>query len=114
MKTIEIKKMDKYSIMLNKFSDDLKSYINADVNQLITNGNIGVILQDLQGYRLDFNKNVMVSEDGKPKKYKMGKFDGLQVIIDPYMRWDYNKIVLKNDDKIVENIDIIDKEKLLF
>jgi hypothetical protein len=34
-------------------------------------------------------------------------------MVDPYMRWDDNKIILKNDDLVIEEIEIIDEENIL-
>jgi hypothetical protein len=116
MKTIEIKKDEKYTQIQKQFITELKSYITSDVNILITNGNLATFLQDFSEYKLgeDEIKNEMKSDDGKPKMYKLGKLDELQIMVNPYMRWDDNKIILKNGEKIVEEIEIVDKENILY
>jgi hypothetical protein len=115
MKKIEIKSDEKYTQIQNQFITELKSYITSDANLLITNGNLAALLQDFSEYKLgeDEIKNEMKSEDGKPKMYKLGKLDELQIMVDPYMRWDDNKIILKNNDMIIEEIEIIDEENIL-
>ena len=45
--------------------------------------------------------------------YKLGKLYELQIMVDPYMRWDDNKIILKIDDLVIEEIEIIDEENIL-
>ena len=115
MKTIEIKKDEKYTQIQKQFITELKSYITSDVNILITNGNLAALLQDFSEYKSseDEIKNEMKSDDGKPKMYKLGKLDDLQIMVNPYMRWDDNKIILKNGEEIVEEIEIIDEENIL-
>ena len=114
MKKIEFKH-EKYTEAHKKFITELKSYITSDVNLLITNGNLGALLQDFSDYKLgeDEIKNEMKSEDGKPKMYKLGKLGELQIMIDPYIRWNDNRIILKNNELVIEEIEIIDDENIL-
>jgi|SRR5574344_1442174 hypothetical protein len=115
MKKIEIKSNEKYTQIQKQFITELKSYITSDVNLLITNGNLAALLLYFSDYKLGENeiKDEMKSENGKPKMYKLGKLDELQIMVDPYMRWDDNKIILKNDDLVIEEIEIIDEENIL-
>lgn len=115
MKKIEINSGKKYNQIMIQFITELKSYITNDMNLLITNGNIATLLQEFSEYKLGEGeiKNEMKTEDGKPKMYKLGKLDELQIMVDPYMRWDDNKIILKNNDFIIDEIEIIDDENIL-
>lgn len=115
MKKIEINSGEKYNQIMIQFITELKSYITNDMNLLITNGNIATLLQEFSEYKLGEGeiKNEMKTEDGKPKMYKLGKLDELQIMVDPYMRWDDNKIILKNNDFIIDEIEIIDDENIL-
>lgn len=116
MKTIEIKSDEKYTQVQKQFMTELKSYITSEVNLLITNGNLASVLQDSTEYKSDLNEilyNVLNSENEKFKMYKLGKLDNLQIMVDPYMRWDDNRIILKYDDLVIEEIEIIDDGNML-
>jgi len=111
MKKIQIQTKPKYTGTLIQFSSDLKSYITSDVNQLITNSNVASLLADSDNYEID-KVNDEINESTKPKIYKSGKFDGIQIMVDPYMSWDNNRIILKNNEIIIDEIKVIDEECL--
>jgi len=115
MKTIKIKENVSYREMQESFISEIKTYVTKDVNVLLTNGNLATIIQDSAGYNLE-NLNVpklQKGEDGRAKIFKLGKLEDLQIMVDPYMRWDDNRILLKNDEIIIEEIEIIDKNDSL-
>ena len=112
MKKIEV--VGSYIESQKKLFDELTSYITEDVNILLTNGNMASILQDSVSFELvDSIKESMMSDDGKPKIYKLGNFGKTQVLVDPYMRWDDNRIFLKCDENIVDEIIVDDKNGVL-
>jgi len=111
MKTIKIEENTKYLAAQKYLIAELKSYITSDVNTLTTNGNLATCLQDCAGYNLENLEvpKLEAGEDGKAKQYKLGSLEGLQIIVDPYMLWTDNRIILKNDETIVEEIKVIDE-----
>ena len=114
MKKIEILKNDSYIQIQKNFCEELKSYLTSDVNIIVTNGNLATVLQDSTSYAIDANIPVLEKGgDGRAKLYNLGNFENIQVMVDPYMRWDDNRIFFKNDDTIIEEIEITDNESLL-
>ena len=116
MKTIKIELnrevFGSLNFYITKFIDELKSYFTNDVNILITNGNLASVLQYSKDYKLEM-ENIKIDLDGKYKTYKIGKLENIQMMVDPNMKWTDNRIILKNDDILIEEIEVIDQENLL-
>lgn len=109
MKKIQIKPTSTYIGSMVKFSNDLKCHITSDVNQLITNSNVASLFIDLVEYTIDEDETY---ESGKPKMYKGGKLGKIQIMVDPYMSWDDNRIILTNNEIVIDEIKVIDEEGL--
>ncbi len=84
----------------------LESYLTNDVNVLLTNGSIGSVLQDCVEY-------VLSVENFEKQKfseiYNIGKLVKVKIMIDPNMRCDDNKIILKKDETILDEIEVVDE-----
>lgn len=59
--------------------------------ELVTNGNLASVLQDMAGYTL--NPQGMPLNIVNGQKYPMGTIGNIQIIVDPYMRWDDTRIL---------------------
>ena len=60
---------------------------------LITNGGLAAALQDIAGYTINPVSNASkMNTNGQ--LYPMGSIGGIQVYVDPYMRWDDNTIYI--------------------
>lgn len=103
MKTIEIKE----SKNLQEFFSELKLYLTDDVNTIITNGIIGTVMQDFLEFELKCTNILDFSNLDFSLGYEVGKFDGKTLKINPTMRWDDNRIILKNDEEVIEEIEVV-------
>jgi len=113
MKTIEITQT-KFREAQKYFTDEINKIISEDVDEILTNGNLASVILDSMGYSLDNNTTLEKDENGKAKKYPMGTISGKQLLVDPYMRWDDNRILLKDkDENIINEIKIIDENDML-
>jgi len=115
MKTIKIKQANNMSSIQNQLYDDLKTYLTDDVNVIVTNGNLSAVLQDSCGYELNHIKDQILnfSSNEKPKLYNTGSFEKIQLMVDPYMKWDDNRFILMNEEVVVEEIEVVDGGFLL-
>lgn len=59
---------------------------------LITNGNLASVIQDIVGYTLNPVNAGKMNTNGQ--LYPMGNVGAIQIYVDPYMRWDDNRIFL--------------------
>jgi hypothetical protein len=98
--------------------DMIKEYAEGNnCNKIITNGNIGSVLQDVVNYSINNEHTPIESlkieeKDGK-KIYNMGKIEDMDLIIDALMLWNDNKIFLYNNDELKETIEVIDNNSVL-
>ena len=93
------------------FVDELNKMITDDVVEIITNGNLATTMLDFMGYDLsniEINK-LEKDENGKAKKYPMGTLSEKQLLVDPYMRWDDNRIIFSNGNVL----EVIDESMML-
>lgn len=86
-------------------------------NKIITNGNIGSLLQDVVNYSINnehtpIESSKIEEKDGE-KVYNMGKIDDMELIIDALMLWDDNKIFLYDNKELKETIEVIDNNFVL-
>jgi len=65
---------------------------------LVTNGNIASILQDVAGYTL--NPPTMSKMNTNGQLYPMGNIGSISIYVDPYMRWDDNRIFLGRKNSV--------------
>jgi hypothetical protein len=103
---------EKHSEGINHLIIELNKIIkNNNSNIIITNGYIASTLQDSSNYKLgDVDLSQLKGQKiEKGETYSLGYFDELPLRIDPYRRWDDNRITLKKDDVIVCEIKIEDE-----
>ncbi len=84
---------------------------NKDSNNITTNGNIASVLQDSLMYNL--NDNLTIEQKLKQKFYKIGNFENLSLMVDSIQLWTDNIIYLKNNEEIIETIEIINENDIL-
>jgi len=65
---------------------------------LVTNGNIASILQDVAGYTLNPANLSKMNTNGQ--LYPMGNIGNIAIYVDPYMRWDDNRIFLGRKNSV--------------
>ena len=109
MKKIEITQTN-YRQALKQLCDELNMLIsdnNDKINIIVSNGNICSVLQD----------DILYTLKDKLKKgerfYSIGEYDKINLIVDTLQLWTDNRIILRNDDTIIEEIEIIDDESML-
>lgn len=59
---------------------------------LITNGNLASVIQDIAGYQINPINASKLNTNGQ--LYPMGSIGQIQIYVDPYMKWDDNRIFL--------------------
>lgn len=65
---------------------------------LVTNGNVASVLQDVAGYTL--NPAGMGKMNTNGQLYPMGNIGNIAIYVDPYMRWDDNRIFLGRKNSV--------------
>ena len=65
---------------------------------LITNGNLASVIQDVAGYTINPVKNVNLNANGQ--LFPMGNIGNITIYVDPYQRWDDNRIFLGRKNSI--------------
>lgn len=85
-------------------SKDLISLIaNSNYSNIITNSNIGSILQDSTSFHFSKIENRLTNYSHSP--YMIGKINNTMIFIDPFMKFNDNRIIMFNDISInIENI----------
>lgn len=106
---IEITQQSFYE-SLKYFCDELNKIIeqNNNINSIVSNGNICSILQDSVFYRTE-NLNTIDTDN----QHSIGSYNGLLLVIDKFQRWDDNVIYLKNNDEVIQTIQLVDDNKSL-
>jgi len=108
MKKIEITQTS-HRQALKQLCDELNLIIsdNNKINKIISNGNICSVLQDDILYSL---KDKLNKDE---RYYSIGEYDNIDLFVDTLQLWTDNIIILRNDDTIIEEIEIIDDESML-
>jgi hypothetical protein len=65
---------------------------------LVTNGNIASVLQDVAGYTIVPTGAGKLNTNGQ--LYPMGNIGNISIYVDPYMRWDDNRIFLGRKNSV--------------
>lgn len=65
---------------------------------LVTNGNLASVLQDISGYQINPVAASKLNTNGQ--LYPMGTIAGIQIYVDPYMKWEDNQIFLGRKNSI--------------
>jgi len=65
---------------------------------LVTNGNIASVLQDVAGYTINPVNASKLNTNGQ--LYPMGNIGNISIYVDPYMRWDDNRIFLGRKNSV--------------
>jgi hypothetical protein len=88
---------------LNKILSENKDKINS----IVSNGNICSVLQDDLLYKLKskLKKDVQY--------YSIGEYNEIELNVDTLQLWTDNRIILKNNENIIEIIEIIDEKDML-
>lgn len=86
-----------YSIekQVHKYIND--AIIENKVDHIITNVRMGSILQDSVEYSVWIPLNNILSTPRTPEPYLIGNYSSRKVFVDPFMRWDDNRIIIKYD-----------------
>ncbi len=65
---------------------------------LVTNGNLASVLQDVAGYTINPANAGKMNTNGQ--LYPMGNIGNISIYVDPYMRWDDNRIFLGRKNSV--------------
>lgn len=65
---------------------------------LVTNGNLASVIQDVAGYTINPVKNVNLNANGQ--LFPMGNVGNISIYVDPYQRWDDNRIFLGRKNSV--------------
>ena len=65
---------------------------------LVTNGNIASVLQDIAGYTINPVNAGKLNTNGQ--LYPMGNIGNIAIYVDPYMKWDDNRIFLGRKNSV--------------
>ena len=65
---------------------------------LVTNGNLASVLQDVAGYTINPANAGKLNTNGQ--LYPMGNIGNIAIYVDPYMRWDDNRIFLGRKNSV--------------
>ena len=91
--------------------DEVEIMIDSDVVEIVTNGNLGSVLQDCMSYEL-VHKKIEKDLDDKLVKYSIGQIYNVQLYIDAHMSWEDNRILFKKDNN-TDELEIIDNDDIL-
>ena len=109
MEKIEITQTN-HRLSLQQLCDELNLIIsdnNEKINSIVSNGNICSVLQDDLLYSL---KDKLNKDE---RYYSIGDYNKIDLVVDTLQLWTDNRIILRNDDTIIEEIEIIDEESML-
>lgn len=65
---------------------------------LVTNGNLASVLQDIAGYTINPVNAGKLNTNGQ--LYPMGNIGNISIYVDPYMRWDDNRIFIGRKNSV--------------
>ncbi len=65
---------------------------------LVTNGNLASVIQDVAGYTINPVKGANLNANGQ--LYPMGNIGNITIYVDPYQRWDDNRIFLGRKNSV--------------
>ena len=65
---------------------------------LVTNGNLASVIQDVAGYTLNPVKSANLNANGQ--LFPMGNIGQISIYVDPYQRWDDNRIFLGRKNSV--------------
>jgi len=65
---------------------------------IVTNGNLASVLQDVAGYTINPPAASKMNTNGQ--LYPMGNISNIAIYVDPYMRWDDNRIFLGRKNSV--------------
>lgn len=65
---------------------------------LVTNGNLASVIQDVAGYTINPVKGANLNANGQ--LYPMGNVGNIAIYVDPYQRWDDNRIFLGRKNSV--------------
>lgn len=109
MKRIEITQTNHKQALKHLF-DNLNMIILENtnkINNIVSNGNICSVLQDDLLYTI---KDKLKKDE---RYYSIGEYNNIELFIDTLQLWTDNRIILKNHDIVIEEIEIVDDESLL-
>lgn len=109
MKRIEITQTNHKQALKHLF-DNLNMIILENtnkINNIVSNGNICCVLQDDLLYTIKDKLK-------KDERYNsIGEYNNIELFVDTLQLWTDNRIILKNHDIVIEEIEIIDDESIL-
>ena len=82
-----------YKLFHKKVYKYLKMY---EATEIITNGHIGVVLQDFQEFKSEGVEYNLIPPI--PNPYLIGSLDVIKIYVDPMMMWSDNRILVKGSD----------------
>jgi hypothetical protein len=75
-------------------------------NEMIIPMRIGTILQDTSMYYNSGNLNTTFTSTSPTKPYPFGSLAGINVLIDPMLSWNNNRIIISEDKLLLRKIKI--------
>ena len=82
-----------YNLFHRKVYKYLKMY---EVTEIVTNGHIGSMLQDIQGFKSSGVGYSLMPPN--PDPFLIGNLEHITVYVDPTMMWTDNRIIVKGSD----------------
>lgn len=79
--------------------------------KIITNGNLGHSLRGIGGYSNEYISNEIKKDIKSP--FPVGQIGKLTVFVDPYMKWDDNRIIFYNESKDLFTLKVEDGRGIL-
>ena len=99
-KNVDYIHIDEINLDYNFPPELINKVAQTGFSNMIVNGKLGASIQDSVGYSPHLNSNV-INTNGL--MYKIGSFFGKEVYVDPFMRYNDNRIILFDD--IIMNFD---------
>jgi len=111
MKEINLDTCKNYSDSLQMITKELETILkDSNISSIITNGNVGAVLQDSFYYELNTEKH----QYKDLVNYSIGKIFNTELKINPLQLWTDNIIILTDEkDEIIEKLTIIDNNSNL-
>ena len=91
------KRFSEVSKEFNNFINDMIIIYNVD--HIITNGMLGSCLQN--SLLFDFSPLSSGVTQLQYVPYYIGNFNGRKILIDPFMRWDDHRMIMKYDRSVI-------------
>ena len=99
-------------------------YKSPEAKQIITNSTVGSLIIIIIGWPFSIEKSDFVNikrtslidnmtEENKPRVYKIGEINKIEVLLDPLMSQNDNRILLEDENGVLSIFTLIDEKGLL-